>query len=180
MKCQQCSAAEATVHIKTIKNDKVTELHLCEGCAKERGFHSMVTQGKSSLANQIIWMAEKLYPAGSEAISGVQCSHCGLTYSDFLSTGRLGCEVCYRDFEKQLKQILRKIHGSVRHTGKAPGKEGDQFERRRMIQKLHEDLERAIEREEYELAAEIRDRIRNIETPEAAPNGAGAGGRDQG
>lgn len=164
MKCQNCHVAEATIHVKEVKNDEVTELHLCEKCAREKGFHAMVEKGKLSIASQLVWMAENLYPEGSSRIGTVKCSECGLKYSEFMKTGRLGCPVCYQDFGPQLKQILRRVHGTVRHVGKAPGKEGEQFERRREIQELHEKLERAIEREEYEKAAEIRDRIRGMES----------------
>ncbi|MCK4304063.1 MAG: UvrB/UvrC motif-containing protein [Candidatus Eisenbacteria sp.] len=167
MKCQNCHVAEATVHVKEVKNDKVTELHLCEKCAREKGFHSMMEIGKLSIASQMVWMAENLYPEGSHRVGQVQCTECGLKYSEFLKTGRLGCPSCYGAFGAQLKQVMRRIHGSVRHVGKAPGKNGAQFERRRQIQKLHEDLELAIEREEYEKAAVIRDEIRKVESTAA-------------
>jgi protein arginine kinase activator len=163
MKCQICEVAEATIHVKEVKNEQVTELHLCERCAREKGYHSMVEKGSISIASQLVWMAENLYPGGSSQVGMIKCGGCGLKYSEFMKTGRLGCPKCYEDFGTQLRQILRRVHGSVRHVGKAPGKEGTQFERRRQVQTLHEELERAIEREEYEKAAMIRDRIREIE-----------------
>jgi protein arginine kinase activator len=163
MKCQLCGAVEATVHIKEVKNDQVTEMHLCEKCASDKGYRTLIVEGKSSLANQLIWMAESLVPEGAGSVGNVRCSCCGLSYSEFVQMGRLGCEVCYRDFEKQLKQVLRRIHGATRHVGKSPGKEGHLFEQRRQLQGLREDLERAVEREEYERAAELRDRIRGLE-----------------
>ncbi|MCK4414066.1 MAG: UvrB/UvrC motif-containing protein [Candidatus Eisenbacteria sp.] len=184
MKCQLCGHADAVIHIKEVRNDAVTELHLCEKCAREKGFHSMLDQGKASLASQFIWMAENLYPEGSAKLSGVQCSDCGLHYSEFMRTGRLGCASCYVDFGAQLKHLLRRVHGSVRHVGKAPGKDGHLYERRQRVQKLHEDLQRAIEREEYERAAALRDEIRALDatradSPSAAPSpGEGGGGED--
>jgi len=162
MKCQNCAATEATVHIKEVKNDQVRELHLCESCAREKGFHTMVDQGKLSLASQFIWMAENLYPDAAGA-GPVQCTRCGMRFSEFLQIGRLGCPNCYKDFGRHLKQVLRRAHGSVRHTGKVPGHPDESSERRALLQKLREDLERAIEREEYEQAARLRDRIREIE-----------------
>ncbi len=177
MKCQICQVAEATIHVKEVKNDEVTELHLCERCAREKGYHSMVEKGSVSIASQLVWMAENLYPGGSSQVGMVRCSECGLKYSEFMKTGRLGCPHCYEDFGTQLRQILRRVHGSVRHVGKAPGKEGTQFERRRQVQGLHEELERAIEREEYEKAAQIRDQIRELELSVGEDSqGAAAGG----
>jgi len=163
MKCQICSQAEAIVHIKEVRDDRVNELHLCEKCAREKGFHSMLDQGKASLANQFIWMAENLYPDATAKVGHIQCATCGLTYSDFVQSGRLGCPDCYTHFGPQLKQILRRVHGSVRHVGRAPGKDGEVFERRQKAQRLHEELERAVEREEYERAAVLRDQIRLLE-----------------
>jgi protein arginine kinase activator len=176
MKCQVCGEAEAIIHVKEVKNEKVSELHLCEKCAREKGLHSMVEKGKLSLAGQLVWMAENLYPEGSARIGALQCSECGLRYSEFMKTGRLGCPTCYQDFGEQLRQILRRVHGAVRHSGKAPGQEGALFERRREIQQLHEHLERAIEREDYETAARLRDEIRGLEAggPDAQER-AGAG-----
>jgi protein arginine kinase activator len=183
MKCQICEATDATVHIKEVKNDQVTELHLCENCAREKGFHSMIDQGKLSLASQFIWMAEHLYPDAAASAGHVQCTRCGLRYSEFMQLGRLGCPNCYRDFSRQLKQILRRAHGSVRHVGKGPGRAGESSERRALLQKLREDLERAVEREEYERAAAIRDQIRDLEAAagsEAAPSQAEGGAGPEG
>jgi protein arginine kinase activator len=173
MKCQICSQVDAVVHIKEVKNDKVSELHLCEKCAREKGFQSMLDQGKASLANQFIWMAENLYPDAAGRVSAIQCAGCGLAYSEFIQIGRLGCPDCYTHFGPQLKQILRRVHGAVRHVGKAPGKDGERLERRQSLQRLHEDLERAIEREEYERAATLRDQIRSLESGVEAHEGAG-------
>jgi protein arginine kinase activator len=167
MKCQICSATDATVHIKEVRNDQIKELHLCETCAREKGYHSLVDQGKISLASQFIWMAEHLYPDSAGA-GQVQCSRCGLRYTEFLQIGRLGCSNCYVDFARQLKQVLRRAHGSVRHVGKAPGRSGESSEHRALLQKLREDLDRAVEREEFEQAARIRDRIRDLTAAETA------------
>jgi protein arginine kinase activator len=175
MKCQLCAATDATIYIKEVKNDQVRELHLCEKCAREKGFHSMVDQGKLSLASQFIWMAEHLYPDANGA-EQVQCSRCGLRYSEFLQIGRLGCPTCYKDFGRQLKQVLRRVHGSVRHVGKGPGREALSLERHATLQRLREELERAIEREEYEEAARIRDRIRDLDSLPAQPPADGARG----
>ncbi|MDM7916731.1 MAG: hypothetical protein QUU85_15920, partial [Candidatus Eisenbacteria bacterium] len=121
MKCQVCGEAEATIHFKELKNEEMRELHLCPRCAEEKGFHSVVEQEKTSLANQFIWMAENLSPEGAKA-GLVQCNRCGLRYSEFTRNGRLGCMECYTAFDLQLRRLLRRIHGSTRHAGKVPGR----------------------------------------------------------
>jgi protein arginine kinase activator len=182
MKCQECNIAEATIHVKEVRNEKVSDIHMCDKCAREKGYHSLVDKGKLSLTNQLVWMAEKLLPESGNHVGAVQCEDCGLKYSEFTKTGRLGCPDCYDAFAGKLKVILRRTHGAIRHGGKAPGKEGEQFERRRHIQQLYEDLERAIEREEYEKAAVVRDEIRKLEAmtePEQEiPVGTRSGGSD--
>lgn len=175
MKCQVCGAVEAKIHIKEVKNEQVTEVHLCEQCAREKGYHSLLGQSKNALASQFVWMAENLFPEAGTKLGNVQCPECGLRYSEFSQTGRLGCPACYEHLDAPLRPILRRVHGAVRHVGKAPGGEGEEFERRRLLQRLHAELDRAIEREEYERAAEIRDRLRRMESDE----GKGEGGVDE-
>jgi len=107
-------------------------------------------------------------------VGRVQCPRCGLVYSEFKESGRLGCSECYTTFRSQLRPLLRRIHGSTKHVGKAPARDSERVALRREIQRLHEDLQRAIEREEFETAASLRDRIRAIETQGSAPSAGGA------
>lgn len=120
MKCQQCSQAEATVHLKEVMDGKLQELHLCESCANEKGLHLVVEQNKLTIASQFIWMAENLYPESSSKVGAVQCSSCGLRYSQFSRVGRVGCPDCYDAFQPQLQKILLRVHGATRHKGRVP------------------------------------------------------------
>ena len=177
MKCQNCDA-DATIYFKEVVDGQMREIHLCETCAAEKGFHLVIEQNKLSIANQFIWMAENLYPESAARVGAVQCPSCGMRYSQFARTGRLGCGGCYSSFDVQLKQILRRVHGATRHKGKVPRTrdEGNDA-RRRDLSRSREELNRAIEREEFERAAELRDRIRRLESP--GPLG-GAGGEESG
>ncbi len=98
-----------------------------------------------------------------ERVGLVQCPRCGLQYSSFKETGRLGCSECYTAFQFQLRPLLRRIHGDTRHRGKTPAHGSAGAERSRQIQRLHDDLQRAVEREEFEKAAQVRDEIRKLE-----------------
>jgi protein arginine kinase activator len=170
MKCQNCEA-EATIYFKEVVDGQLREIHLCESCAAEKGFHLMIEQNKLSIANQFIWMAENLYPESAAKVGQVQCPTCGLRYSQFARTGRLGCPDCYKAFNVQMRQILRRVHGSTRHKGKGPGRADGAVEHHRRLEQLREELNRAIEREEFETAARLRDEIRELE--EAAGKAAG-------
>jgi len=157
MLCDNCGKEQAKVHYKEIKDDKVTELHLCEKCAMEKGIQLPHKKQPFMISNILADMAEEV---GSDI---AKCSGCGLTYNEFRECGRLGCPTCYETFKEQLKPLLRRIHGSNVHVGKSPRHSEEIFKKRREIEQLKADLMRAIEKEDFEKAAEIRDRIRELE-----------------
>ena len=103
----------------------------------------------------------------------VRCPECGYDYSDFRNVGRFGCPECYRSFEAQLNPLLRHVHGSTQHAGKTPVRLGVRSASRQKILRLKEELGRAIESEDYERAAELRDEIRNLDDTGGAPPAAG-------
>lgn len=168
MKCQNCDN-EATIHFKEVIGGETREIQLCEKCAAEKGFHLVIEQNKLSIANQFIWMAENLYPESGARVGSVQCPTCGVRYSQFARTGRLGCAACYSAFSVQLRQILRRVHGATRHHGKGPGQSEERMRHRRGLEQLRQQLNRAVEREEFELAARLRDEIRTLEISGAPP-----------
>jgi protein arginine kinase activator len=162
MKCQNCDA-EATIYFKEVVDGQMREIHLCESCAAEKGFQLVIEQNKLSIANQFIWMAENLYPESAAKVGTVQCPSCGMRYSQFARTGRVGCAGCYTAFAVQMRQILRRVHGSTHHKGKGPGQSEEAVKHRQGLERLREELNRAIEREEFETAARLRDQIRTME-----------------
>lgn len=174
MQCQICGKKPAVVHFTEIVNNKKSEFHVCEKCAEEKGYHVPLVKTKFSVGDLLAGMVEQP-GAGEEArIGRVQCPRCHLVYSQFKETGRLGCSDCYPTFRSQLRPLLRRIHGSTKHMGKAPVRDAARVAVRREVQRLHEDLQKAIECEEFETAAQIRDQIRGIETS-GQPQGAEGG-----
>ncbi len=164
MQCQICGKVPATVHYTEIVNDKMTELHVCEKCAEEKGLHGVLGKSKDSISGPLLWMMDSMSPTEEDKVGTVQCPSCGIRYSTFKQTGRLGCSSCYEAFRSQLRPVLRRVHGSTRHGGKSPSKDTVKYARRREIQKLQEELDTAIHQEEFERAAELRDKIRKLET----------------
>lgn len=162
MKCERCGSRTATVRYAEVVDGSLTTWHLCEECASERG----VTGSLTSLAGPLVNILMGLLEGGGEvgtADNGPTCPRCGLTYGRFRRSGRLGCGTCYETFASQLRPLLRRIHGSADHTGGVPSAlEGDHF-RLRAIRKLKDELTRAVEAEDYERAAELRDTIRSGE-----------------
>ncbi len=108
-------------------------------------------------------MMDDMTDTEEERVGHVQCPRCGMLFSAFKETGRLGCAECYSAFQFQLRPLLRRIHGDTRHRGKVPARDGEGASRFRQIHRLHDELQRAIEREEFEHAAGIRDEIQRLE-----------------
>lgn len=158
MLCDNCGKEPAKIHYKEIKDNKVTEFHLCEKCASEKGIQILHKKQAFSIPNIMTDMAEEV---GADM---AKCERCGLSYSEFRDSGRLGCSRCYEAFKAQIKPLLRRIHGSNVHIGKSPRMSQGVFEKRREVEKLKADLSRAIGCEDFEKAAEIRDRIKELES----------------
>jgi len=164
MQCQICGKAPACVHYTEIVNDKMSELHVCEKCAEEKGLHGVLGKDKLSISGPLVWMMDSMTSTEEDKVGNVQCPVCGMRYSAFKETARLGCASCYEAFHSHLRPILRRVHGSTRHSGKSPTRDSTKYARRREIQELQDELEKAIQREEFELAAELRDKIRKMES----------------
>ncbi|MEM7417769.1 MAG: UvrB/UvrC motif-containing protein [Gemmatimonadota bacterium] len=159
--CQKCGSTDAVVHLTQIVNDEMTTQHLCESCAKEMGFDTGPSKFDMPAMDVLAQMAAE---SPVERATAEACSFCGLTYHDFKKTGRLGCPHCYETFAASLPALLKKIHGDYRHVGKVylpPDPTVSDMERQ--LDGLRRKLERAVQSEDFERAAELRDQIRSLE-----------------
>jgi protein arginine kinase activator len=161
MLCNICNKKEATVHLTEIVNEQVTKLNLCEDCAREKGAEMEEHFGLSELLAGLTDMGTAMEP---ETAVAIKCPNCGMTYQNFRKLGRLGCSICYDAFKKELAPLLKRIHGSDRHVGKVPLKGGKTIRDTRTLQDLKMQLEKAIQTEEFEEAAKLRDKIRDLES----------------
>ena len=163
MLCDLCGKNQATVHLTEIIDDQMSELHLCEECAHHK---SVQMQQQFGLADLLAGLAEFGQPKGAARVVNLKCSNCGLSYQDFKRIGRLGCGECYASFKKYLLPLLKKIHGSTQHLGKSPYKMIPNAKKKIDLVELRMKLQRAIDREEFEEAARLRDKIREMEKNE--------------
>jgi protein arginine kinase activator len=172
MLCQICGKNPAVMHFTQIVENKMSEYHLCEVCAEEKGFTESVkpVKEKFDVAAAFADMINSMTSNEEERVGSVQCPRCGLLYSTFKETGRLGCAECYNAFQFQLRPLLRRIHGDTRHKGKAPARDGALVSRARQVQRLYDELQRAVAREEFERAAEVRDEIKRLEAANPEPH----------
>ena len=162
MICDDCREQDAVVQYTAVKDNVVVQLHLCEKCAAERGVETTVnTLPKHPLGEFLHQVQQQVAAAPTDA---ARCNFCGSTMADFRATGRWGCARCYSQFEAGIRELLRRVHGHSRHIGqvyKAPRSETR--ERSAVLGELRERLRRAIEGEQFEQAADLRDRIKGME-----------------
>jgi protein arginine kinase activator len=164
MSCEQCHEREAVIHLTQIVNEQVTTLHLCERCAAEKGVESPGSSPKTPLGTFLAAMGQELPEQAPAPRSVESCPRCGGSLQDFRESGRLGCPECYRAFEVPLRDLLRRLHGSTHHMGERyTDREPTAPAERRKAAELREQLRLAVETENFELAAELRDRLRVLE-----------------
>ncbi|MCX7422405.1 MAG: UvrB/UvrC motif-containing protein [Planctomycetia bacterium] len=153
-KCRRCSKP-ATLHITEIRKGEVQQLHLCEVCAQK-----YLAQGNPDSEDSSPDMnVEEL-----EASDELACPHCGITFRQFRSQGRLGCPHDYEVFETELNQLLENIHDGAQHCGKVPLQTGEANQDHFRLIKLRSELQVAVKDEAYEKAAALRDEIQQIES----------------
>jgi len=160
MLCDNCKKNPATVHLTEIVDEQMTELHLCEECAKKK---SSQMEQQFGLSDLLAGLADFEKPVEDKDAVSIQCPNCGLTYKDFKKIGRLGCSECYDTFKKFLSPLLKRIHGSSAHCGKCPVKTGKPSKKDIDLVDLRLRLQKAVEAEEYEEAAKLRDRIKQLQ-----------------
>jgi protein arginine kinase activator len=164
MSCEQCHEREAVIHLTQIVNEQVTTLHLCERCAAEKGVESPGAAPKTPLGTFLAAMGQELPEQTPAPKAAEACSRCGGSLQDFRESGRLGCPDCYRSFEVPLRDLLRRLHGSTHHMGERYIERGNGASGvREQATDLREQLRLAVETENFELAAELRDRLRVLE-----------------
>ena len=158
--CQTCKVNEATVRYTEIINNSVTEIHLCQNCAQ---FEDKAIGGEFIFPGLLAAHEHVAGPSVTEADAAQKCSACGCSLGDVMSEGRLGCVECYATFGEKLAPIIEKVHGASQHIGKIPSGKGEGLRVRSELLRYRSQLRRAIEVEDYEEAARLRDLIRDIE-----------------
>ena len=161
MICQFCKKREATIHFTNVENNKVYKIHICRQCAETQGFDEL-KKSNFEMGNLIAGLLDSSANAPVGRVKENTCPNCGASYVDFKRLGRLGCSQCYDFFKAQLLPLLRSIHGDTSHLGKVPKRMGNKVSLQRRVRVLQDELARAIEGEQYERAAELRDEIKKL------------------
>lgn len=165
-KCDNCDRP-ATYHaVEIVKGQKI-ETHLCDQCAAEDGMgvKSAHTPINELLTNYVKAQSTVEKPSGASSLDLV-CPDCGLKFGDFRDNSLLGCAGCYAAFEAPLTGLLERAHeAGNHHIGKVPRRGGGAGEQRHLlITRIRKRLDDAVEAEDYELAARLRDDLSGLET----------------
>lgn len=168
MICQSCGKKPATTHIKTIVNGKLTQYHLCSDCAQTKGYSNLLSDWGFHFGD----LMGGLIGGGASGQEIQRCKTCGSSFEEITKTGKLGCADCYRTFHRQLVPVIQRIHGTTGHKGKVPGgsalritdtnhqmmpvEETPLEEKKRL-------LKQAVDAQDYEQAAVLRDEIKEME-----------------
>ena len=164
MLCQECQKSEATIHIIKSVDGKKTELFLCEQCARAKEELEFSYEPQFSMAELFGGILnQQLLGSRGAAASKLQCPSCGLSFAQFSQIGRLGCSDCFNTFQERLNPLLRRIHAGTAHSGKVPVRFRKKVQYRRELEELKAELQRKVQSEEFEEAATLRDRIRDLE-----------------
>jgi protein arginine kinase activator len=139
------------------------KLDLCEDCAKSKGINDPTSFAMADLMLGLGASQEVEQAVGVE----LKCPRCGFSQADFKKTGRLGCPECYTTFAEGLAGLLKTMHKGTRHTGKVPESLRKSRETGDRLKLLQKKLAKAIEAEDYELAAQLRDQIKLLNSGEA-------------
>lgn len=169
MKCQKC-AKPATFHITDIiEKGKHQEFHFCDEHARQHltpPEETVETSPIGELAKKLAVAAPGMSREPTAADKQV-CPVCQITFLEFRNSGRLGCPYDYEVFRDELMPLLESIHGETRHSGKVPKRAPRNTQQQTTLIQLRNELKRAVAAEDYEAAAKLRDKIKDIERERA-------------
>jgi len=159
MLCCICKERNATVHYTKIDGDKIQKVDLCEECSKTKGVNDPVG---FELADLLLGLGASKEIDQSSSGAELKCPRCGFTQADFKKAGRLGCSECYKTFAEGLESLLKTMHKGTRHIGKVPEALREKRELSDRLKLLQKKLNKAVDDENFEQAASLRDEIKQM------------------
>ncbi len=166
MLCQNCKKNEATTHIKRVLNGEATESHLCSNCAQVIGVGSFFDDFSLNMPDIFSgFFGDSAFALSEGKLE--RCEKCGFCFDDIIKSGSVGCSGCYEKFYHKLQPSIQRIHGKAKHTGKVPKNTSSRVVHtgkttEEKIADLHKDMQKAIDMQNFEQAAVIRDEIKKL------------------
>ncbi len=162
MMCEICGIREASIKFTQVVNKNKNELHICKSCAEEKGFANPLSGFPKIIGGLILGIMGEIPDTVKREHIDLTCNYCQLSWNEFQESGLLGCAHCYESFSEPLNKLLLKMHGSNKHIGNRPANQRE-IGSIEDVNKLRSELSRAIKAENFERAAKLRDKIRDIE-----------------
>jgi len=156
LNCERCNNAQATVHLMKQIDDHKEHLHLCQECAEE------LEESEETMGVSISSILSNLSDEEQSDEEDLQCDECGLDLETFQQRGRLGCPACYDVFQEHVEPLIKRVHGADEHVDGGGGELGvvPNDRKKKLLEKK---LKEAVDEERYEDAAQLRDRIEELE-----------------
>lgn len=164
MLCNKCKKREATTHVKSVVNGEYEEYMLCNSCAQELGYTNMFMDFNTDINSILGSFFSNALPERSET---TRCPVCKSTFHDISQTSKVGCAKCYEVFYSELMPSIKRIHSNTKHSGKKPATvpqiEENVENTHNEVDTLKARLKQAVDTQNFELAAELRDKIKEME-----------------
>lgn len=168
--CTSCKKAIATIHILDLQGGSIVEQkHLCSNCAEQAGMVQQKVPPLKLGSTEMLDLIGSLKAESGPGKPSAACPSCGLSIAEFKVRGRMGCPHCYEVFRSALLPVLERVHDATCHRGRVPGRGASPPSPSTILADLRQRLASAIDEENYEEAAAIRDQIRDAETSEEKP-----------
>lgn len=164
MQCQICNKRTATIHLTEITEGVRNEMHICEQCAAEQGIAAQTQMSINDLLSNLLASQPSDEELRGRADEVSVCPNCGFTLDRLRKDGTLGCPHDYEVFQHSLLPLIQHAHnGRSAHCGKVPSKVPCETKKLVELSNLRRELEKAVREEDYERAAELRDRMKQQE-----------------
>lgn len=147
--CDRCGQRPATRVIAHPQMGYSLPLRLCDFCAQD-------LPAAADPVTTALTMFQVQLPALQT------CPRCGVAFQSICHSTTLGCSHCYTFYRAHLEMLLQRVQGNDLHRGKVPVRKGRSERDRQVIRELKERLQQAIEAENYEEAARLRDKIQEL------------------
>lgn len=166
MLCENCKERQASVILMQDTPNGSIERNLCEKCAFNLQTFSISPNQEPMSIQQFLsqWLSgsETLQQQTREVQTMPECPECGLTFHRFLEIGKFGCPTCYETFRERLPKVFGKLHnGNTIHKGKIPASFNEKMTIKKKIEELRSSMQEAIQEEQFEHAAVLRDEIKD-------------------
>lgn len=152
MLCQKCGKNQGEGTFRCFSENGWVTMWLCPACAREE--EAIPCKGKQAPS-----LEDLLPPVPEMTSSPGRVCRCGAREEEVRRTGKPGCAHCYETFRDIFAPLISRIQGDAHHQGQVPRSQ----EGRQTILRLRQQLQQAVEREEYEKAALLRDTLHQME-----------------